>query len=128
MSKKVVSSDKAPAAVASYSQAIASNGFLFCSGQVHLDPASSELAGDSIQEQTSRCLDNLSGVLEAAGVGWADVVKVNAYLVDLPNDYAGFNETYAAYIEGDPPARAAIGVAALPLGARVEIECIAFTG
>lgn len=125
MSKKVIATDKAPAAVASYSQAIRAHGFVFCSGQVPLDPDTQELVGGSVADETRRCLQNLNGVLEAAGAGWDDVVKVNAYLVDM-GTYAEFNEAYSEFVGSEPPARAAVGVAALPLGARIEIECVAY--
>lgn len=125
MSRRVISSDEAPAAVATYSQAIEAQGFVFCSGQVPVDPATGKLVEGSIGDQARRCLDNLTAVLEAAGAGWGDVIKVNAYLVDIAGDFAEFNEAYATYMGSEPPARAAIGVAGLPLGARVEIECVA---
>lgn len=128
MSRRVISSGQAPAAVATYSQAIESQGFVFCSGQVPVDPSTGELVEGSIGDQTRRCLDNLTAVLEAAGTGWDGVIKVNAYLVDIANDFADFNEAYASYMGSEPPARAAIGVAGLPLGARVEIECVAQKG
>lgn len=124
MSKKVIASDKAPAAVASYSQAIEVDGFVFCSGQVPLDPETNELVDGPVGDQVRRCVKNLTGVLEAAGSSWDEVVKVNAYLVDM-NDFADFNSAYAELVGSEPPARAAIGVAALPLGARIEIECVA---
>jgi 2-iminobutanoate/2-iminopropanoate deaminase len=124
MSKTVVQTSKAPAAIAAYSQAVSANGFVFCSGQVALDPDSGELVGDSVAEQTARCLDNLAAVLEAAGSSLVHVVKVVAYLADM-GDFADFNEAYGGYFASEPPARVTVGVNALPKGARVEIECTA---
>jgi 2-iminobutanoate/2-iminopropanoate deaminase len=126
MSKKVVSTPDAPQAVGAYSQAVVSNGFVFCSGQVPLDPATGELVGGSIADQTRRCLENLSAVLRAAGASLDDVVKVNAFLIDM-GDFAEFNEAYGEFFGAEPPARATVAVAALPKGAEVEIECIAQT-
>jgi len=126
MTRSVVSTTKAPRAIGAYSQAIRSDGLIFCSGQVALDSATGELVGESVADQTRRCMENLSAVLEAAGVGLESVVKVNAYLTDM-NDFAEFNEVYGEFFSDEPPARAAIGVAGLPKGARVEIECIAST-
>jgi 2-iminobutanoate/2-iminopropanoate deaminase len=120
----VVSTPNAPEAVGAYSQAVAAGGLVYCSGQVGLDAATGELVGEGVAEQTGRCVENLAAVLEAAGVGLADVVKVTAYLTDM-GDFAEFNEAYARHFPSDPPARATIGVAALPKGARVEIECVA---
>ncbi len=126
MARRAVSTTKAPRAIGAYSQAISSDGLIFCSGQVALDSATGELVGESVADQTRRCMENLSAVLEAAGVGLESVVKVNAYLTDM-NDFAEFNEVYGEFFSDEPPARAAIGVAGLPKGARVEIECIART-
>ena len=124
MAKKVVSTPDAPAAVGAYSQAIVANGFVYCSGQVPLDPASGELVGGSIADQTRRCLENLSAVLQAAGAGLDDVVKVTAFLLDM-GDFPEFNEAYGEFFGDEPPARATVAVAGLPKGAQVEIECIA---
>ena len=127
MSKRVISTAEAPEAVGPYSQAIEANGLVFCSGQIPLDPASGELLSGSIAEQTRRCLQNLTAVLEAAGSDWDRVVKVNVYLADI-GDYAEFNETYAEFVGAEPPARAAIAVGGLPKGAAVEVECTALAG
>jgi 2-iminobutanoate/2-iminopropanoate deaminase len=124
MPKKVVSTPDAPAAVGAYSQAIVAGGFVFCSGQVPLDPTSGELVGGSIADQTRRCLENLSAVLKAAGAGLDDVVKVTAFLLDM-GDFPEFNEAYGEFFGDEPPARATVAVAGLPKGAQVEIECIA---
>jgi 2-iminobutanoate/2-iminopropanoate deaminase len=124
MSKKVVSTPEAPAAVGAYSQAIVANGFVYCSGQVPLDPRSGELVGGSIADQTRRCLENLSAVLRAAGSSLDDVVKVTAFLLDM-SDFPEFNEAYSEFFGDEPPARATVAVAGLPKGAEVEIECVA---
>jgi 2-iminobutanoate/2-iminopropanoate deaminase len=124
MSKKVIATPDAPAAVGAYSQAIVANGFVLCSGQVPLDPRSGELVGGSIADQTRRCLENLSAVLLAAGASLDDVVKVTAFLLDM-GDFPEFNEAYGGFFGDEPPARATVAVAGLPKGAQVEIECIA---
>lgn len=124
MSKTVVHTSSAPEAVGPYSQAISANGLVFCSGQVALDPVTGELTTGSVGDETRRCLDNLAAVLDAAGTSLIHVVKVTAYLRDM-DDFAEFNEAYADYFAEDPPARATVGIAALPKGARVEVECIA---
>ena len=124
MTKKVIATADAPGAVGPYSQAIVSDGFVFCSGQVPLDPATGELVTGSITTETRRCFQNLNSVLEAAGATFDDVVKVTAFLTDM-NDFAEFNDAYGEFFGDEPPARATVGVAALPKGARVEVECIA---
>lgn len=124
MSKSVVTTEAAPEAIGPYSQAISAGGVVYCSGQVPLDPSSGEVTGSGVGDQTRRCLDNLQAVLEAAGAGLGDVVKVTAYLTDM-GDFAEFNEVYGEFFSADPPARATVGVVALPKGARVEVECIA---
>jgi 2-iminobutanoate/2-iminopropanoate deaminase len=124
MSKNVVSTPNAPAAVGAYSQAIVSNGLVFCSGQIPLDPASGELVGGTVGDQTRRCMENLAAVLEAAGTSFANAVKVTAFLTDMA-DFPEFNEAYAEFFGDEPPARATFAVAGLPKGAEVEIECIA---
>jgi 2-iminobutanoate/2-iminopropanoate deaminase len=124
LTKKVIYTQNAPEAVGPYSQAIRDNELLFCSGQVALDPASGELVGSSVADQTRRAMDNLGEVLKAGGATFDDVVKVTAFLMDM-NDFAEFNEVYAEYFSASPPARATVQVAGLPKGARVEVECIA---
>ena len=114
-----------PLAGAPYSQAIAARGLVFCSGQVPLDPETQQLVAGGIAEQTERVLENLKGVLEAAGSSMADVVKTTVFLTDLANDFAPMNEVYAKYFTSEPPARSTFQVSALPAGASVEIECIA---
>jgi 2-iminobutanoate/2-iminopropanoate deaminase len=124
MDRQAIATRGAPAAVGPYSQAIAAGDFVFCSGQVHLDPASGALVEGDISTQTARVLQNLSAVLEAAGLSLANVVKTTVFLVDI-NDFGTMNEVYGRYMPDPPPARSTIGVAALPKGARVEIELIA---
>ena len=124
MSKLVVHTTNAPEAVGPYSQAVSSEGLVFCSGQVPLDAATGELLSSTVAEETRKCMDNLAAVLDAAGTSWVHVVKVTAYLTDM-NDFAEFNEVYGEYVGAEPPARATVGVSALPKGARVEVECVA---
>ncbi|MDP9233422.1 MAG: RidA family protein [Actinomycetota bacterium] len=124
MKKTIVATDEAPAAVGPYSQAVSTGELVFCSGQIPLDPATGELVGGSIADQTRRCMQNLASVLEAAGVSLDAIVKVTVFLTSI-DDYAEFNEAYAEFVGAEPPARAAFAVTALPKGANVEIECIA---
>ena len=124
MSKLLITTEKAPAAVGPYSQAVSANGFVFCSGQIPLDPETGELVTGSIADQTRRCMQNLSAVLEAAGSSLVHMVKVTVYLADI-NDYAEFNSAYEGFVGAEPPARAAFAVCDLPKGARLEIECVA---
>lgn len=122
--KTAISSSGAPAAIGPYSQAMRVGDFLLCSGQIPLDPATGELVGGGIAEQTARVLDNLAAVLAAAGLGPGDVVKTTVFLVSMA-DFPAMNEVYARVFADAPPARSTIGVAALPKGALVEIEAIA---
>jgi 2-iminobutanoate/2-iminopropanoate deaminase len=123
MSRQEVATPAAPAAIGPYSQAIAIDGFVFCSGQLGLDPATGQLQ-EGIANQSERALVNLEAVLAAAGLTMADVVKTNVFLVDLA-DFAQFNAIYSGHIVEPAPARSTVQVAALPLNARVEIEAIA---
>ena len=119
----VVNTSNAPEAVGPYSQAVAAGGFVFCSGQIPLTP-SGELVDGTVADGTRRCLENLAAVLEAAGTSIANVIKVTAYLTDM-DDFPEFNEAYGEFFGDEPPARATVGVASLPKGARVELECVA---
>ncbi len=123
---KPVTSLLAPKAIGPYSQAIETTGArtLYCSGQIPLDPATGELVPGGIEAQTARVLENLSAVLEAAGAGFRHVVKTTVFLVDLA-DFPKLNEVYARAFTQHPPARSTVQVAALPRGARVEIEAVA---
>jgi 2-iminobutanoate/2-iminopropanoate deaminase len=126
--KKVIATPEAPKAIGPYSQAIAAGGFVFCSGQIPLDPATGELEKGDIRAQTERVMKNLQAVLAAAGAGFADVVRTTIFLADL-GDFAAVNEVYGGFFAGSaPPARATVQVAALPKGARVEIDAVAYTG
>lgn len=124
MNRHPVSTSAAPAAIGPYSQAIGAGRLVFCSGQIALDPASGELVGEDIASQADRALRNLSAVLDAAGLSFGDVVKTTVFLVDMA-DFAAFNEVYGRFVPDPPPARSTFAVAALPKGARVEIEAIA---
>lgn len=122
---KQVRSDAAPEPVGPYSQAIEHDGLVFASGQVPLDPATGRLVAGDIEAQTHQVLANLRAVLEAAGAGLADVVRTTIYLTDL-GDFARVNAVYGEHFTAEPqPARATVQVAALPLGAEVEIDAIA---
>jgi 2-iminobutanoate/2-iminopropanoate deaminase len=116
--------DKAPGAIGPYSQAIRSGGFLFTSGQVALDAGSGQLVQGTVQEEVARVLDNLDAVLRAGGSGLDRVVKTTVFLTDL-KDFEAMNAVYARYFGTAKPARSTVQVAALPRGARVEIEAIA---
>ncbi|MDK2909168.1 MAG: 2-iminobutanoate/2-iminopropanoate deaminase [Bacteroidales bacterium] len=122
--KKIISTENAPKAIGPYSQANEANGFIFISGQVPIDPATGKLVEGGIREQTERVLKNIGAILEAAGLGFEHVVKCTCLLSDMDN-FAAMNEVYARYFTQNQPARAAYGVVKLPLGALIEIECIA---
>jgi 2-iminobutanoate/2-iminopropanoate deaminase len=121
--REAVTAVNAPAAIGPYSHAVRAGGLLFCSGQIPLDPTTGEIAGATPAEQARRCLDNLEAVCEAAGTVLADAVRLTVYMTDL-SAFAEVNEAYATYFGADPPARVAIGVAALPKGAQVEIDAV----
>ena len=125
--KKIVSTSGAPKAIGPYSQAVLAGGFVFCSGQGPIDPATGQLAQGGVSIQTERTLENLRAVLEAAGSSLAQVVKTTVFLKDM-NDFKTMNEVYARYFTADPPARATIQAARLPLDILVEIEAIAVAG
>jgi 2-iminobutanoate/2-iminopropanoate deaminase len=126
-SRAAVSTPDAPAAIGPYSQAITAGGFLFASGQIPLDAATGALVPEEaadVAAQTRRVLNNLGGVLKAAGIGFDRVVKTTVYLADM-NDFATVNEIYGGYFPAPAPARATVQVARLPKDVRVEIDCIA---
>ena len=124
MTRRAVSTGAAPSAVGPYSQAIATDDYVFCSGQVGLDPGTGEMVAGGVEEQTERTLKNLEAVLDAAGCSLADVVKTTCFLADIA-DFATFNAIYARFFPDPPPARSTFQVAALPKGARVEVEALA---
>jgi 2-iminobutanoate/2-iminopropanoate deaminase len=124
MDRSEVKTAMAPAAVGPYSQALRVGEFVFCSGQIPLDPESGELVGPAFADQARRVLENLQAVLAAAGLGMSDVVKTTIYLVDL-GDFSTLNNLYQRVFSAPFPARATVQVAALPRGALIEIEAIA---
>jgi 2-iminobutanoate/2-iminopropanoate deaminase len=121
---KPLATPDAPAAIGPYSQAVEAGGMVFCSGQIGLDPASGQLVGGGTVAEAERVLQNLAAVLAAAGLGFEHIVRTTIYLVDLA-EFAAVNEVYARFVRPPYPARATVGVAALPRGARVEIDAIA---
>lgn len=124
MEKKVLHTDKAPAAIGPYSQAIEVNGFVFASGQIPINPATGEVVEGGIQEQTRQALTNASEVMTAAGLDLSHVVKTTVFMADM-NDFAAMNEVYATFFSAPFPARSAVAVKTLPKGVLVEVECIA---
>jgi len=122
-SREPVTAQNAPAAIGPYVHAIRAGGLLFCSGQIPLDPRTGELVGSRPGEQAGRCLENLAAVCEAAGANLGDAVKLTVYLTDM-SSFAEVNDVYASFFERNPPARVAVGVAALPKGAKVEIDAV----
>jgi 2-iminobutanoate/2-iminopropanoate deaminase len=122
--KEVVLTARAPKAIGPYSQAIKSNGLVFLSGQVALDPQTGEFVGSDVRQQTERVFENIKGVLEAAGANLNHVVKTTVFLKDM-NDFAAMNEVYARHFTAAPPARSTVQAARLPKDALVEIEVIA---
>ena len=122
--RETVSTGKAPAAIGPYSQAVRSGGFLFCSGQIPIDPATGKMVEGGIEAQTERVLRNLEAVLSGGGSTLESVVKTTVYLTDLA-DFPAMNAVYAKFFRQDPPARATVQVAKLPAGARVEIDAVA---
>jgi 2-iminobutanoate/2-iminopropanoate deaminase len=121
--RETVTALGAPAAIGPYSHAVRAGSLLFCSGQIPLDADSGELVGETPGEQARRCLENLSAVCAAAGATLADAVRCTIFLTDM-GAFAEVNEAYGAFFATDPPARVAVGVAALPKGAQVEIDAV----
>lgn len=121
--KKIIQTDKAPAAIGTYSQAVRAGDTVYLSGQIPLDPKTMELVAGSIEIQIRRVFDNLDAVATAAGGSLQDIVKLNVYLTDLGN-FATVNEVMAAHFTKPYPARAAVGVSALPKGAQVEVDAV----
>ncbi|HXQ00456.1 MAG TPA: Rid family detoxifying hydrolase [Solirubrobacteraceae bacterium] len=127
LDREAITAPGAPAAIGPYSHAVRVGSLLFCSGQIPLDPASGELVGASAGEQARRCLENLTAVCEAAGASLANAVRLTVYMTDL-SAFAEVGEVYASFFDDSPPARVAVGVAALPRGAQVEIDAIVALG
>ena len=126
-SKEIISTDSAPGAVGPYSQAIKSGNLLFVSGCIPLVPGTTEFNSEAVEEQTDQALKNMGEILKAGGCTFDDVVKTTVLLADI-KDFAAVNGVYSKYFSSDPPARSAFAVRELPLGAKVEIECIAALG
>jgi reactive intermediate/imine deaminase len=123
MSKQIISTTDAPAAIGTYSQAVRVGNTIWVSGQIPLDPATKELVKGDIEAQTRQVFDNMKAIVMAAGASFDDVVKATVFLIDLSH-FALVNKVMAEYFNEPYPARAAVGVAALPRGAQVEVECI----
>lgn len=123
MTRKAISTDKAPKAIGPYSQAVLSNDLLFVSGQLGIDPAKGALV-EGIEAQTRQAMENLRNILQAAGMGFEDVVKTTIYVTDLAN-FKTVNEIYGSYFKAEPPARATVQVCALPLKGLVEMDMVA---
>lgn len=127
MTRKIIHTDRAPLAIGTYSQAVRAGDTLYISGQIPIDPATQQLVSGDIDAEIRRAFENLKAIAEAAGGSLAQAVKVNISLTDLAN-FAKVNEIMAQYVPQPYPARAAVGVAQLPKGARIEIECILHLG
>lgn len=121
---KSIVTDQAPAAIGPYSQAVLAGGLLFCSGQIPLNPATGELVSGDIRRETRQVMENLQGILKASGGHLGQVVRTTIYLVDMA-DFQAVNEVYGGYFPAEKPARSTVAVAALPKGARVEIDAVA---
>ncbi|MEI6209159.1 MAG: RidA family protein [Desulfuromonadales bacterium] len=124
MKLEIITTDKAPAAIGPYSQAVKTENMLFCSGQIPLDPVTGEMVSGDITVQTERVMHNIAAVLTAAGSGFDDVIKTTIYLVEM-GDFAAVNEVYGRCFQNHKPARSTVAVKSLPRGALVEIEVIA---
>ena len=122
--KQQISTGSAPGAIGPYSQAIQSGGFLFCSGQIGIDPFNGRLVNGGVEPETRRAMENLREVLDAAGLNFGDIVKTTIYVIDL-GDFDLVNRIYGEHMSPPYPARSTVQVAALPRGARVEIEAVA---
>jgi len=123
--REIIKTERAPAAIGPYSQAVRSGNLVFASGQIPIDPKTSEFVAGGVAEQTEQVIRNLAAVLEAAGSGLDRIIKTTVFLADM-NDFAAMNEVYGRFFKENPPARATVQAARLPRDARVEIEAIAF--
>ena len=124
MDKQVISSDRIPPAVGPYSQAVRAGDFIFCSGMLGMSPETGEMVEESFEAQVRQVMDNMGALLEDAGTSAEAIVKATVFLADM-DDFARFNPIYAEYFPADPPARSTVQVAALPLGASIEVEVLA---
>lgn len=124
MDKKIINSSNAPAPIGPYSQAVASNGMLYISGQIPLDPASGELVSTGIKDETHRVMQSLQAILEETGASFSHVVKCSIFVADM-HDFGAINEVYGSYFGDNPPARETVEVSTLPKNVNVEISCIA---
>ena len=122
--KEIVTTDRGPKPIGPYSQAVKTSGFLFLSGQVALDPKTGDLIGTDVRQQTERVMENIKGILEAAGSNLHHVIKTTVFLKDM-NDFPAMNEVYGRYFSAAPPARSTVQVARLPKDALLEIEVVA---
>lgn len=125
MSRRIITTEQAPSAIGPYSQGVQAGNLIYTAGQGPVDPATGQLIAGSIEEQTRQTLRNIEAILAAAGCTMADVVKTTVFLVDM-SDFKAMNSVYAEFFPVAPPARSTVQVSALPLGARIEIEAIAF--
>ena len=121
--REPVNAPNAPEAIGPYVHAVKAGGLLFCSGQIPLDPRTGDTVGSTPADQAGRCLENLAAVCQAAGASLGDAVKVTIYMTDM-SAFASVNEVYSSFFESSPPARVAIGVAALPRGVQVEMDAV----
>ena len=122
--RRPIETDRAPAPIGPYSQAVVADGVLYCSGQVPLDPESGELIDGGIAEQASRCLESLDAVCRAAGTRLTEAVRIGIYLTDMDH-FPAMNEVYSELVGGEPPGRITVGCTALALDAKVEMDCVA---
>jgi 2-iminobutanoate/2-iminopropanoate deaminase len=127
MTKKIINTADAPAPIGPYSQAVEANGFLFCSGQIAIDPKSGQVVNGTVSEQAEVVMSNVSAVLKAAGLGFDNVVKTTIFLTDMA-DFPAVNEIYGRFFKANPPARSTVAVQGLPKGVKVEVEVIATRG
>ena len=127
MTRQIITTDKAPKAIGTYSQAVRAGDTVYVSGQIPLDPATGELVGGEMEAQIRRVFENMKAIIEAAGASFTHVVKLNVYVTDLKH-FALVNQTMAQFFREPYPARAAVGVASLPRGAQVEMECVLYLG
>lgn len=124
MDKNIISTEKAPAAIGPYSQAVKSGNFLFASGQIPIDPATGQIVEGGIEEQTRQVLENVKGLLESLGASMDNIVKTTLFISDM-NDFAAINNIYASYFKQSPPARSCVEVSRLPKDVKIEMEFIA---